>query len=174
MTTQENWKPIPGWEGLYEVSDLGRVRSLDRICSNGVHKSGRVLKQSINRDGYRGVVLRSNRIVKNVRVNRAVAEAFIGAQPPSKPFVLHNDDDKSNNCAWNLRWGDQTDNMRDRTRNGSNPYAIRTTCPKGHTYDEVNTYVSKAGKRHCRACHNESEKFRKRRMRATASKEDSK
>lgn len=90
----EHWKPIAGYEELYEVSDLGRVRSL---------KVGRCLKPQLAGLGYKKVELYRTGKKKSVFVHRLVAKAFV--PNPSKFLeVNHIDEDKSNNAASNLEW----------------------------------------------------------------------
>lgn len=112
-TTLENevWKPIAGWEGLYEVSNMGRVRSLDRYqlrsCSNTrdfyQHYRGRILKHNINNKGYHIVLLQLHKKGDHCLVSRLVAEAFI-PNPDNLPVVNHKDQNPDNNCADNLEW----------------------------------------------------------------------
>jgi hypothetical protein len=110
---QEIWKPVKDFEGLYEVSSLGRVKSLDRevIYSDGrVFKySGNIMKHSINR-GYHYVNLIKNTKPYSKKVHRLVAEAFV-PNPQNKTFIDHIDTDKDNNSADNLRWVTQSENM---------------------------------------------------------------
>lgn len=101
----EEWRPVPGYEGLYEVSSYGRVRSLDRYVktcygSYRLHK-GKVLSPGIRPDGYLVVSLQ----YRMFRVHRLVAEAFI-PNPDNLPQVNHKDEDKSNNRFDNLEWCD--------------------------------------------------------------------
>ena len=104
----ETWKVIDGYEN-YEVSDLGRVRSLDRPEHwNGVirQRKGRMLRQQHNKQGYKLVALFKNGIAKRILVHRLVAfafpeicgEYFEGAQ------INHKDEIRDNNVAWNLEW----------------------------------------------------------------------
>lgn len=107
--TEEIWKPVVGYEGLYEVSSYGRVRSLDRYVrykSNGyrLHR-GRILTGSINRDGYIMCHIRTNEVSKYYLVHRLVAEAFI-PNPYNLPEVNHLDEVKTNNRVENLEWCD--------------------------------------------------------------------
>ena len=130
MCEIEIWKPVIGYEGLYEVSNLGRVRSVDsfRITHNqyGEHVGrykGRILKPGKNNDGYLYVHLCCQCIGKTFSVHRLVAEAFI-PNPDNLPEVNHKDEDKTNNTVWinpdgtvdfeksNLEWVSHIQNMR--------------------------------------------------------------
>ena len=98
---EEVWKPIKGYEGIYEVSSLGRVRKL---------ATGVILHQR-NRGGYRQVALRKDGVGKSESVHRLVAKAFL-PNPDMLPEINHRDEDKSNNCVENLEWCDHSYNMR--------------------------------------------------------------
>ena len=109
---EEIWKAIEGYEGKYEVSNLGRVRSLDmkfdRIW-NGItqhyHVKGRILKQKTDNKGYAFIGL-SNGARHNIsyfRVHQLVAKAFI-PNPDNLPQVNHKDENKQNNIVSNLEW----------------------------------------------------------------------
>lgn len=93
----EKWASISGWEGLYEVSTLGRVRSVQRT-EYGVTK---ILKCRGGK--YHSVILCRDGFRKSELVHRLVAQAFI-PNPDDLPFVDHKDEDKHNNCADNLEW----------------------------------------------------------------------
>lgn len=158
MTENEKWKPVVGWEGLYEVSDQGRVRSLDREVETSnrhgpcVQKlKGRELKPWAVRTGHLQVNLSRKGQVSAHYVHRLVLEAFRGTCPPGHE-ACHYDDDPSNNRLENLRWGTSSENSLDMVRNGNHNMARKTHCPKGHDYDVENTYVGPDGKRYCRAC----------------------
>lgn len=108
--TDEIWKPIKGYEGLYEVSNFGRVRSLDMILpcvANGFKttrvRHGVLRKFHTGHSGYQYVLLLNNKHKRNFRVHRLVAQAFI-PNPQNLPEVNHKDEDKSNNRADNLEW----------------------------------------------------------------------
>lgn len=103
---EEIWKDIEGYEGLYQVSNLGRVKSLERIikmvskgteCYKRIQES--VLKQCKSRSGYYLVVLSKNGGQKNLSVHRLVAKAFI-PNPNNYPQVNHKDECKTNNIVW--------------------------------------------------------------------------
>lgn len=100
---KEIWKDIKGYEGLYEVSSYGNVRSLDRvvICSNGrkCSQNGRILKPVKDKDGYLICGLRKNSKRKIFKVHRLVAQAFI-PNPNNLPQVNHKDENKGNNCVF--------------------------------------------------------------------------
>lgn len=105
---EEVWKDIKGFEGKYQVSSIGRVKSLYRILtrSNGVDITvrERILKDtSVCKKGYRRVSLRDLDVVKKCLVHRLVAEAFI-VKVPHKNFVNHKDFNKNNNLKSNLEW----------------------------------------------------------------------
>lgn len=103
----EIYKPIVGYEGLYEVSNLGNVRSLDRYAphNHGYKQKikGKVLKQHDNTRGYMYVGLWKNGKQKKFYVHRLVAQAFI-PNTDNLPEVNHKDEIKSNNCVYNLEW----------------------------------------------------------------------
>ena len=105
----ETWKAIAGFEGLYEVSNLGRVRSL----KFGKEK---ILKQQKNNDGYLQVGLHKDGHAKQTYVHRLIAEAFI-PNPNNLDTVNHKDEVKTNNAASNLEWMSRKDNINYGTRN---------------------------------------------------------
>lgn len=169
----ETWKPVPGWEGYYEVSDAGRVSSVPRSVprSNGrpLNLRGRILKCSPSSDGYPTAALcRDNeRLLRSVHL--LVLEAFVGPRPEGME-ACHHDDIPTNNQLSNLRWDTKPANTYDRIRNGLHVQARKTHCPQGHPYDEKNTYIHRHGvdgkaNRICRTCLAD----RKRESRAVAS-----
>lgn len=113
----EIWKPVLGYEGLYEVSNHERVRSISRmvINSNGVgerRSPGKLLKQYMGDVGYYCVALCKDGIPKNKRVHDLVCSAFHGPRPEGME-VLHLDGTRTNNKPENLMWGTRSDNMKD-------------------------------------------------------------
>jgi hypothetical protein len=118
----EEWRSVVGWEGLYEVSDLGRVRSLDRIVSyrdGRVRKySGKVLCPGTLKHGYLLVVLSDAGRKESRTVHSIVAEAFLGTRPPGKQ-IRHGPDGPSVNTVKNLCYGTVSENQMDRHRDGT-------------------------------------------------------
>ena len=155
--THERWLPVPGFEGYYEVSDHGSVRSLDRQVTprNGspYNLSGKVLSLSENADGYPMVQLwRDGRGTRKL-VHALVLEAFVGPRPEEME-ACHWDDNRTDNRVQNLRWGTQSENRQDRIRNGRDHEKRKTHCPRGHALIGGNLVPSelRKGKRACRAC----------------------
>lgn len=103
----EIWKPVKDFEGYYEVSDQGRVRSVDRfVLDKGGRlqfKKGTIMKYRPDRQGYLVIALCRNRHYLHKCVHTLVAEAFI-PNPDNLPQVNHKDEDKSNNVVTNLEW----------------------------------------------------------------------
>ena len=113
----ENWKDIVGFEGMYQVSDLGNVRSLDRINSAGKKVKGRIIIQTVNkRTGYCYVHLCKNGKAYGVSVHRLVAKAFVNSQD-GNDTVNHINEIKTDNRAINLEWLSLADNLRYGTHN---------------------------------------------------------
>lgn len=101
---KEEWRPVVGYEGIYEVSNLGVIKSLDRKDSLGRYREGRIISQiNIGGKGYLGFQPSKNGIKKNLKIHHAVAYAFIGNRPMGK-VIDHIDNDKSNNNLSNLRY----------------------------------------------------------------------
>ena len=102
----EIWKPIPTWEGFYEASCIGRIRSLDRICNraDGIKRRirGRILKDAIDW-GYCVVTLTNGKRREQYKTHRLVAMSFI-PNPSNLPHVNHIDTIKTHNWAENLEW----------------------------------------------------------------------
>lgn len=128
----EKWKSINGFDGLYEVSDLGRIKALNRLVENNggmQRKKERILKQRVRPgDGHCTVVLCKDGKTYPRLVHRLVAEAFI-PNPEGKPVVDHIDTNPANNAVSNLRWVTVQENCL-------NPLTRRnnSTSKKGHPY----------------------------------------
>lgn len=148
----EEWRAVPGYEGIYEVSDAGRVRSLDRVTNDGKRLRGQSIKAFQMPTGHMRVALGRNGTKRTLKIHRLVLLAFVGP-PPSGTEALHRDGDAGNNSLTNLRWGTKSENCRDQLRHGTHPWASKTHCPAGHPYDYTNTYVTPNGRsRKCREC----------------------
>lgn len=108
----EVWRDIAGYEGFYQVSNLGRVRSMDRVGGKCKRKmAGRILKPTKLHAGYLAVNLCSDNTKKFVCVHRLVAGAFID-NPHGFPYVNHIDGNKENNDTRNLEWVTPIGNTR--------------------------------------------------------------
>lgn len=151
----ESWKAVVGFEGYYEVSDRGRVRSLGWMVPLGdrmVQRKGRLLKPQAKDTGHLWVWLCKDKVRNRKKIHHLVLEAF--DQPrPSGLWGLHKDDNPANN-SWpeNLYWGTPTQNTKDRRGNGNSPNVNKTKCPNGHDYAGPDGRVNRAGGRYCLAC----------------------
>lgn len=143
--TEEVWRPVLGWEGRYEVSSQGRVRSL-------VGRRPRVLRPRPTRQGYPMVALYRDNVRRDVGIHLLVAEAFHGPRPEGL-CVCHANDVKHDNRPENLRFDTWSENQRDRVRNGTHELAARTHCKRGHKFTPENTRIqAAAGRLPYRAC----------------------
>ncbi len=122
----EEWRPVLRYKGLYEISDQGRVRSIDRIelvTRNGREftrrRDGRLLRISPNKfDGRPQAGLSKNGKLTTIYVHRLVLEAFIGPRPKGLE-CCHEDGDRMNNRLSNLRWDTHASNEADKHRHGT-------------------------------------------------------
>ncbi len=116
MELIEIWKNIPNYEGLYQISDCGRIKRLHR---DKKRRCGlfRILKHKIDRKGYYRIGLYKNKKRKDFLIHRLVLEAFNGPCPP-KMESCHNDGNQENNSIGNLRWDTHSNNMLDKTKHG--------------------------------------------------------
>ena len=150
---KEQWKPVDEleFESTYEVSNLGRVRSKDRIidCNgNEVHRRGVILRASINkRTGYKQVILSKNGRQKVFLVHRLVAEAFL----PKKlgcNYVNHKDENKLNNRVENLEWCTQQYNS---TYNNLSERRMQIMVEHGYTKKVLIKCLQTGQIKHCRS-----------------------
>lgn len=120
----EIWKDVVGYEGYYQVSNLGNIRSVDRVIySDKLHigtkrkLDGKMLKPYVNAHGYLALTLTKNGKEKSLRVHRLVAEAFI-KNPNNYDQINHIDGNKTNNKVENLEWCNNQHNVIHAYKNG--------------------------------------------------------
>ncbi len=116
LSDNEEWRDIAGFEGLYQVSSLGRILRLPRMTSDGRHLSAQLRAQSVETQ-YAQVELYKEGKGKMCLVHRLVAQAFI-PNPENKPTVNHKDGNKLNNTVSNLEWATQQENNQHALRTG--------------------------------------------------------
>lgn len=161
----ESWLPVPGYEGLYEVSDAGRVRSLTRtVMRTGAKGGGRAqtrrgalltpIRQNSN--GHLQVRLSKDSVVKGLSIHCLVLEAFVGPRPTGY-HALHANDVPNDNRLENLRWGTPAENAQDAIRNGRNANLRRERCRRDHEYTS-----RPDGSRICNTCINDRRRARRR------------
>ena len=152
----ELWKDVPGWEGRYQVSNHGRVRSVDRVIqrNNGTTQrlKGKLLRPGLTR-GYPHINLYRNDKWHPYYVHTLVLLAFVGERPENME-CLHKDGNPKNARLENLRWGTSSENNQDIVRHGNNHNLNKTHCPRGHLLVEPNLikHQLKRGGRVCLAC----------------------
>lgn len=117
----EVWRPVVGYEGLYEVSDLGRVRSLGRCNPNGQRWAAKIMAcpVDVKGSGYRFTGLSKGGVVKKQNIHILVLEAFIGQRPSPSHHACHADGNRTNPSLANLRWDTQAANWSDRWKHGT-------------------------------------------------------
>lgn len=126
----EIWKAVVGWEGLYEVSDLGRVRSLPRIANRRKRSyGGAILAPSSTSNGYVCARLCRNSECKKHNVHRLVLIAFVGECPDGMEGC-HNNGVRADNRLANLRWDTRLANSHDALTHGTRPMGSRKTQSK--------------------------------------------
>ncbi|GJJ22261.1 NUMOD4 motif-containing HNH endonuclease [Mycolicibacterium mageritense] len=163
--THEEWRPVAGFEGVYEVSNLGRVKSLPRMTPTRwgtprFHAGGILKAKTSPTTGYVCVTLvDANRGLKRyANIHRLVLDAFVGPCPDGME-ACHNDGDRANARLDNLRWDTRSANTLDAVHQRTNHHAKKTRCPNGHLYDGV--YHGKRGtSRYCKRCTAERARLR--------------
>ena len=121
---KEIWKDIKGYEDLYQISNYGEVKSLEKKAGFSTRKE-KILKQHLDKDGYVKVYLCKNNKVKFLSVHRLIAEAFI-PNPNNFPQINHKDENKQNNkienlewctCKYNINYGTRTKRQKETIKN---------------------------------------------------------
>jgi hypothetical protein len=119
---EEVWKTIEGYEDSYQISTLGRVRSLDRSrrhAKGGLFRiRGKVLKNLRHQFGYPFVRLCKDSVYSNHYIHTLVLESFVGKRPEGMQ-ACHNDGNAENSCLENLRWDTVANNNKDKVKHGT-------------------------------------------------------
>lgn len=149
MQSTENWRSIAGYEDLYEVSSIGRVRSRNgRWADRGVPT---LMKATPVPNGYLTVVLRKNGKRETRSVHRLVAETFLPERFGCN-LVRHIDGNNVNNVVGNLAWGTPSENSRDSVTHGTHRNTMKSHCSNGHEFTKENTATYEANRRTCKQC----------------------
>ena len=131
----EEWRDVVGYEGLYQVSNLGRVKSLSRK-----HQLRNIIiSQHPTGGGYLTVILTKNRKRKNIRTHKLVANCFIPKEE-GKYEVNHIDENKFNNTVDNLMWCDRTYNVNHGSRNLIVSYKLRNRLDHSKPVQQLDGY----------------------------------
>jgi hypothetical protein len=155
-TAVERWLPIPCFEGSYDVSDLGRVRSVARVVQRRTSPQRwpeRILSSPLDGDGRPCVGLRLNGKLYSRRVHSLVLLAFVGPRPPGME-CCHRNGDRTDNRLLNLRWGTASSNSFDKVRHGTHLNTRKIKCPRKHLLKAPNllAYKLDIGRRSCKSC----------------------
>lgn len=156
----EEWRPVFGYEGLYEICRDGRVRTVTRKDTIGREIKQHLVASRIGRNGYPEIWARKDGKTKHLTIHRALLEAFVGPRLEGQQ-ARHLDDDKLNYSLDNLAWGTRSENNHDRVRNGIHHYSKRDRCSRGHRLDEWNLSSDNSPKRRCKACAVSGARFRR-------------
>lgn len=136
------WRDIPGFESMYQVSSEGQVRSLPRdvvVVSTGrkYRTQGKVLALGITGGGYKVATLSVGGKKTSFLVHSLVAQVFIGPRP-SGLEACHNNGDLNDNGVENVRWGTHSSNVLDSVLQGTHTQLSKTHCPQGHLLQAPN------------------------------------
>ena len=166
---EEEWRWVPGYEGIYKVSSRGRVRSFHP------RSAGKLLKPGHSTYGYARVGLCVNGQMTQFNIYWLVAAAFIGPHPVGME-IRHLDGDRTNDALYNLAYGTIRENQLDAVRHGTNWESAKTHCSERHEYTPENTYWYTWNKgdgrrrRQCRTCNKIREAERKERRQQTGNR----
>lgn len=137
----ELWRPIRGYEGLYEVSDKGQVRSLT-TRGRGVlslRKAPKILKPDFNQNGYPRIALSKDRLIRKHFIHRLVLEAFVGPKP-HRLEACHFNGVRDDNRSDNLGWVTRKENCSHREKHGTNGYGESNSYSKLTNEQAVEVY----------------------------------
>ncbi|WP_375545838.1 NUMOD4 motif-containing HNH endonuclease [Dietzia cinnamea] len=166
----EQWRPVVGFEGYYEVSDQGSVRSVDRTVERrGAHVrlTGRRMSPSnAHPSGHLYVHLHQNGHGATYQVHRLVMAAFVSPCPEGME-VRHLNGDPTDNRVENLAYGTRAENIRDQVTHGVHNKASLSHCKRGHEFTPENTYIN-GEKRVCVTCRREYKRQWRARRRSLA------
>jgi hypothetical protein len=155
---EEIWKPVPQFESLYKASNLGNVKSMDRLKWNGkcfYHFPGRMLKGRKGKGNtYYSIYLIDKNRILNIPIHQVILRTF---KPPKETpswqyCANHIDGCKTNNCINNLEWTTKSEDVRHAYKLGLRPRIFKKECKWGHKFSKRNTYVSPNGIRQCILC----------------------
>lgn len=143
---EELWKSIPGFDGDYEVSSIGRMRSLK-------HRHPRLMKIHIQKStGYPALTLTMYGKFRPYHVHRLMLLAFVGPAPADGSQCRHLNGDRADNRLENLKWGSVSENTKDQVEHGTHHHSRLTHCKRGHEFTTENTTTYAKGGRVCRIC----------------------
>lgn len=142
----EIWKAVPEWDGLYEVSDQGRVRSLDRVSAGRYGPTcwrGRILRPSLGGNGYANVTFTCQGKRLCVTIHALVARVFLGPPPPGQE-VRHRNGIRADSRLSNLHYGTRSQNALDRYEHGTMVYPCGEKSPVAKLSDNAVKYIRAA------------------------------
>jgi len=148
----EQWRDIPGYEGRYQISDMGRLQSKARgvwAFMPGSKGGSHYQRVGLSRPGDRSPC--------PVPVHHLVLLAFVGPRPEGC-IIRHLNGKRYDNRLTNLVYGTHAENTQDMIRHGNHVWANITHCPHGHEYSPENTYVRPNGNRKCRKCNRDNQR----------------
>lgn len=147
----EEWRDIPGYEGLYQASTAGRIRSLDRDSEQGFRRGVVLSMRPHPNGGHLQVGLSKQGRNTTFKVHRLVLATFVGPCPEGMEGC-HNNGDVNDNSLENLRWDTRLANIHDSIRHGTHNSLGITHCKRGHEFSPENTRFTQVGARACRIC----------------------
>jgi len=141
----EIFKDVLGYEGLYQVSDLGRIKSLEKKLFNGISyfiQKEKILNPSFEKDGYKQISFFKEKKEKKLKVHRLVGISFVD-NPENKPQINHKDEIKDNNFYKNLEWLTASENMKygSRSKKWIEKRRVSSICKKVSQFDLKGNFI---------------------------------